>query len=75
MTMTSANQITGVFAVISVISGIVVLGAGGTCVWYFIPRNGVPHPLARKPLLDAMIPISIVASLAVGVALIVSGFA
>jgi hypothetical protein len=58
----------------SIISGVVVLGAGGGGLWLMIPRNGVPHPLARKPLLDSLIPIAIVAALAVGVALVINGF-
>ena len=39
-----------------------------------IPRNGVPHPLAKVPFLDSLIPIGIVAALAVGVALVINGF-
>jgi len=59
---------------LSIISGIVVLGGGGAGLWYMMPHNGVPHPLAKKPFLDSLIPITIVSSLAVGVALIVSAF-
>ena len=53
--------------------GIVVTGAGGASLWYFMPHNGVIHPLARKPLIDSIIPIGIVPALAIGVALIVAG--
>ncbi len=60
---------------LSIISGIVVAGGGGAGLWYMMPRGGVIHPLAKKPLLDSLIPIAIVAALAVGVALIVAGFA
>lgn len=58
----------------SIISGLIVVGGGGASLWYFMPRNGQVHRLARAPLLDSLIPIAIVASLAVGVALIVNGF-
>lgn len=58
---------------ISILSGIVMTGAGGASLWYFMPRNGVIHPLARKTLLDSIIPIGIVTALAVGVALMVAG--
>lgn len=58
---------------ISLLSGIVVTGAGGASLWYFMPRNGQPHRLARAPMLDSMIPIGIVSALAVGIALIVAG--
>lgn len=59
---------------ISILSGIVVTGAGGASLWYFMPHNGVIHPLVRKPLIDSLIPIGIVSALAIGVALIVAGF-
>ncbi|MGH6725241.1 MAG: hypothetical protein ACREB8_01685 [Pseudolabrys sp.] len=58
---------------ISVISGLIVAGGGGAGLWYLMPRNGEPHRLARAPLLDSLLPISIVAALAVGVAMIVAG--
>ncbi len=58
---------------ISILSGIVVTGAGGASLWYLMPNNGVPHRLARAPLLDSIIPIGIVSALAIGVALIVAG--
>ncbi len=58
---------------ISLLSGIVLTGAGSASIWYFMPRNGVVHPLAQKPLLDSFIPIGIVSALGIGVALIVAG--
>jgi hypothetical protein len=57
----------------SIISGLVVSGAGGAGLWILMPRNGQPHRLARTPMLDSLLPIAIVAALAVGVALIVAG--
>ncbi len=62
-------------AMMSVISGLVVFGAGAGGLWLMIPRNGVPHHLARVPFLDSLIPITIVAALAVGLALVINGFA
>lgn len=56
-----------------VISGLVVGGAGGASLWYFMPHDGKTHPLAKMPLLDLLIPIGIVSALAIGVALIVAG--
>jgi hypothetical protein len=58
---------------LSFISGLVVTGAGGASLWYFKPRNGIPNALAIKPVLDFAIPIAIVSTLALGVALIVDG--
>jgi hypothetical protein len=58
---------------ISIISGVVVSGAGGAGLWYFMPRNGQVHRLAAMPLLDSLIPIGIVSALAIGVALVVAG--
>ena len=60
-------------AMIAFLSGLVVTGAGGASLWYFKPRNGQAHALALKPVLELMIPIGIVTTLAVGVALIVDG--
>jgi hypothetical protein len=57
----------------SILSGFVVIGGSGAGLWYFMPRNGQVHRLARAPLLDSLIPIAIVGSLAIGVALIVAG--
>jgi len=57
---------------ITVISGLVVTGAGSASLWYFKPRNGQTHALALKPVLETMIPIGIVTTLAVGMALIVN---
>lgn len=60
---------------LSVISGLIVASAGASGIWYFAPRNGVIHPLAKKPLLDSLIPIGIICALAVGLSLIVTGLA
>lgn len=56
----------------SFISGVIVTGGGGAALWYMRPRNGVVHPLARRPVFDWLIPIGIVSALALGIALIVS---
>jgi hypothetical protein len=60
---------------ISIMSGILFAGAGGTGLWYLMPRNGQVHRLARQPLLDSLLPILIVSAFAIGVALIVAGVA
>jgi len=57
----------------AIISGLVVSGAGGAGLWYMMPHDGQPHPLAKKPLLDSLIPIAIVSAFAIGVALIIDG--
>ena len=57
----------------SIISGVIVFGGGGAGLWYFMPSNGQVHPLAKRPLLDSLIPIAIVTALALGVALIIAG--
>jgi hypothetical protein len=58
---------------IAFLSGLVVTGAGGASLWYFKPRDGQMNVLALKPVLDFLIPIGIVTTLAVGIALIVDG--
>lgn len=57
----------------SVISGIALAAAGAVSFWYLLPRDGVVHPLATKPVFDQMIPITILAALSIGVMLIVDG--
>ena len=58
---------------ISVISGVAIAGAGGTGLWYFMPRHGKVHPLARRPFIETVIPVAIVSALGAGLAMIVSG--
>lgn len=58
---------------LSVISGLVIGGAGGTTLWYLKARNGVIHPLIQKPWLEAPIAIGIAAAIAFGTALVISG--
>jgi hypothetical protein len=58
---------------ISVISGVVVMGAGAAGLWFAMPKDGQPQPFAKAPVLEWLIPTMIVAALAIGVALVVSG--
>jgi hypothetical protein len=61
------------FRMISVLSGIVVAGAGIGCLWYCKPYNGQVQWFVKAPVLDWLIPTVIVSVLAIGVALVVSG--
>jgi hypothetical protein len=63
------------FRMLSVLSGAVLVGAGSTTLWWFRPRNGVVHPMVLKPFFDTTLAIAVMGVLAVGIALIVSGFA
>ena len=67
-----ANEPRGPF-MLSIISGAIVASGGGFGLWYFSPHGGQTHPLARQPLLDSIIPVSIVSALAIGVAMIIAG--
>jgi len=58
---------------LSVLSGIVVAGAGSAGFWYLRPRNGHPHRLATAPVLDWLLPTLLVGALVFGVGLIVAG--
>ena len=58
---------------ISIISGVIIASAGATGLWIMLPKKGVTHRLAKVPFLDSVIPTVIVAVLATGVALIISG--
>jgi hypothetical protein len=64
-----------VLAVISVLLGVIVAGAGVATLWYFLPTDGAVHVhrLVTKPFLDWLIPIVILTALSIGVALVVSG--
>jgi hypothetical protein len=56
-----------------IVSGVVVMGAGFAILWYFRPHNGAVHPLALKPVLEWLIPVGILTTLALGVGLIMGG--
>jgi hypothetical protein len=60
---------------ISIISGFVVSGAGAAGLWFAMPKHGQPQWFAKAPVLDWLIPTAIVAALAIGVALVISGIA
>jgi hypothetical protein len=57
----------------SVISGVIVTGAGVGGLWYCRPHNGKPNWLVTMKVFDWLIPILIVTALALGVALVVAG--
>jgi hypothetical protein len=61
----------GTTAMFSVISGVVLIAIGGSGFWYFLPRNGQVHPMAKKPFLDSMITITIMTIVVLGIGLIV----
>ena len=58
----------------SVFSGVVLIGAGGTTLWWFAPRKGVVHPMVLKPFFDSTLAITVMGVTAVGIGLLVSGF-
>jgi hypothetical protein len=60
---------------INIISGVVLLCAGGVALWYFKPHSGQLHWHTRVPILDSVIPVLIVAAFAVAVSIIVAGLA
>jgi hypothetical protein len=59
---------------LSIISGAALVGVGGTTFWWFAPRNGVVHPMVLKPFFDSSLTIAVMGVLAVGIALLVTGF-
>jgi hypothetical protein len=54
----------------SVISGAILIGAGGGSFWYLLPRNGVVHPLVRNSDVGSMITIGIMSLVVFGVVLV-----
>jgi hypothetical protein len=59
---------------LSIVSGVVAIGASGASLWYFKPRHGVVHPLVQKPFVETFLSIAIMGVFAVGIALILDGF-
>jgi hypothetical protein len=60
---------------LSILSGVMLIAAGGTSLWWFTPRNGVVHPMVLRPFFDTSLAIGVMGVLAVGLALLVSGIA
>ncbi len=58
---------------LSILSGLIVTGAGATGLWYAMPRNGEVRAFAKKPIVNSLVPIAIVSALAIGIALIIAG--
>jgi hypothetical protein len=59
---------------LSILSGAMLVGAGGTTLWWFAPRRGIVHPIVTKPLLDSGIAIAVLGLSALGIAFLISGF-
>lgn len=58
---------------LSVLSGVVAVGASGAGLWYFKPRHGRVHPLVVMPFFDSFVAIGIMGLFALGIALILDG--
>lgn len=58
---------------LSILSGLIVGGFGAVGLWYFKPRNGVPHPMALMPVLEWALPIVIITALSLGIGLVATG--
>jgi hypothetical protein len=58
---------------LSLLSGIVVAGAGIGSLWYCKPRAGKTQWFIEAPVLDWLIPTVIVSVLGVGIALVIAG--
>jgi hypothetical protein len=58
---------------LSFVSGIVVAGAGIAGFWYAKPQNGEVRWYIEAPVLEWMIPIALVGTVAVGLGLMLSG--
>ena len=57
----------------SILSGLAVTGAGLASLWYAKPHNGQVRWFATAPVLDWLVPVLILGTLAVGVSLVFSG--
>jgi hypothetical protein len=57
----------------SILSGVAVFGAGIGGLWYCKPQQGRVQWFIQAPVLEWLVPTAIVTTLAVGLALVVSG--
>jgi hypothetical protein len=55
------------------IFGVILLSGACGAFWLLLPRNGKTHSLATAPYLGTIIPLAMVISVAVGVALVLLG--
>lgn len=58
---------------LSILSGLVVAGAGFVGFWYAKPRNGQVQWYVEAPILEWLIPIALIGILSVGFGLVLSG--
>jgi hypothetical protein len=58
---------------ISLLSGIVLMGASAGIFWVVRPVEGHPHRLATMPMLETAIPLAITTGIVLGFALMVAG--
>jgi hypothetical protein len=57
---------------ILVLIGIAMLAAAIALLWVMLPKDGQLHRLATAPVLESVIPLTIVTGIAIGLALIFS---
>jgi hypothetical protein len=56
------------------LAGTLLLGFSIAAMAYFMPRGGRIHPWVTMPMVDSAIPLTIMTSATVGVAMLVSAF-
>jgi hypothetical protein len=56
------------------LAGILLLGFSIAAMAYFMPRKGRVHPWVAMPVVDSAIPLTIMTSATMGVAMLVSAF-
>jgi hypothetical protein len=55
------------------ILGLAISGSAIWMFWALLPRQGTPHRLATLPVLESILPLTIVGGLAIGVAMAIAG--
>lgn len=56
------------------ILGLLITGASAWTFWYLLPNNGQVHRIATMPLLDYLVPVSLISGFAIGITLLISAF-
>jgi hypothetical protein len=59
---------------ISIICGAALVAGSCAGYWYLLPRNGQEHPLVKNSDVGSMVTITIMATLTIGLGLLLGGF-
>jgi hypothetical protein len=56
-----------------IISGAILVGAGGGSFWYLLPQNGRVHPFVQNSDVGSMVTIAIMTAVTIGLVILGAG--